>query len=167
MNLQELQSAIASYRATATEEQLEKLQEMLSKEDDAINEQLEEIESERQEAKEEAERIAWESSDEGKEEAEHFRNAIMLWYRSEDKLVTVDGDRRRPNQWGILFEERTGFQTQEFIGTQEQVIHYVEGIVGVGTPYSPRASLGARSWRFRWFNYHDSTWLDQDVVAAA
>lgn len=94
---------------------------MLSHELNTTDERLEEIETERQDAIEKAELKAWQESPEGKEEAEYFRNAITLWYRTEDNIVTVDGDRRQPNQWQVCIEDRLGYQMHKFIGTQDQV----------------------------------------------
>ena len=108
MNLKQLQAAISTYRAEATEQELESLSEMLSHELNTTDERLEEIETERLDAIEEAERQAWEESPEGKEDAEYFRNVISLWYRNEEKVVTVNGDRRHPNQGEICIEERLG-----------------------------------------------------------
>ena len=167
MHLTEIQVEIATYRNTATLDELEALQEMMATEDEAINEQLIAIEAERQEALERAEQLAWESLPEGKEEAHHFHNAISLWYRSEDKLVTVNGDRRHPNQWKVFIEARFGYTNSEFVGSQAQVIRHVESIVGPGTPYSPNPNKGARSWRYRWFSYHDNVWLVELLAKAA
>lgn len=163
MNLQELKAAITAYRQSATEEQLEAYREMLSSERDATDEALSEISAEREAATEEAERQAWSESEEGKEEAEYFANAIQLWYRTETQSVTINGDRRRPNQWEVWI----GYEMHTFIGTTNQVIHYVESLVGTGTPYSPNPNGGAKSWRYRWYSYHDSEWLDYVLQAAA
>lgn len=85
------------------------------------DERLEEIETERQAATEAYELKAWQESPEGKEDAEYFCNVISLWYRNEEKVVTVNGDRRHPNEWEICIEDRLGFQMDNFIGTQPQV----------------------------------------------
>lgn len=151
MNLKQLQTAIAVYRATASEQEVSELSDMLSHESYTTDERLQEIETERLDAIEKAELRAWQESPEGKEEAEYFRNAITLWYRTEDNIVTVDYDRRRPNEWEICIEERLGFQMHKLIGTQVEAQSYVENIVGTGIAYSPNKNAGARSWRFRAF----------------
>lgn len=163
MNLQELQTAIAQFRSAATQQELEALQEMLVEESELVDERLEEIEA-AQEA--EAERKAqeeWKRSEEGKEEARHFANAIQLWYRTEEVFVVVNGDRRRPNHWEIWID----LEMCKFTGTQSQVIRHIENIVGTGTPYSPNPNCGAKSWRYRWFEYHQSLWLDEVQLSQA
>lgn len=163
MNLEELQAAIAAYRATATKEELEALGEMLVEESKLVDSRYEEIKAEQEEEAERLQQMEWEQSEEGKEEARHFANAIQLWYRTEEVSVTVNGDRRSPNQWDVWI----GYEMSKFKGTQSQVIRYVESIVGTGKPYTANENLGAKSWRFRWFSYHESLWLDEALEAAA
>lgn len=88
MNLQELQAAIAAYRATATEAQLEALSEMLNFEVEATEERLTEIEDEREAQAAEEERRREEEEEAKLPDSERLANTLT--HRTDSAIITVN-----------------------------------------------------------------------------
>ena len=170
MNLQELQAAIAAYRATANEDELIELSEMLIESEKLVSEHLKEMEWEREESEALREEEEWLASEEGKEEAEHFANTIDLWYNVPDPSnpkqtlrCFVCGDRRKPLKWTIW----VGDSEHKFTGSQSEAMHQLEKMVGTGTPTTTNPNGGAKCWQYRWYDYGKHSWLDEVLQVAA
>ena len=155
MKLQELQSSIAAYRATANKGELTELSQMLIESEKLVTEHLKEIEWELEQEKDRIAQEQWSASESGKEEALHFANSIDLWYNVPDPTnpeqtlrCFLCGDRRKPLRWKIW----VGDSEHEFTGTKEQAMRYLEELVGTGTPHTINPNAGAKCWRYRWYD---------------